>query len=57
MRTELGVYLSVMDLELRKAEDTLNWCNRLSTDPMAIVLRTKINNLQWAKLSLVALEG
>jgi len=55
-RSELDMYLSVMDLELRKAEDALTQYNTWSTDPAAIALRTKIDNLQQARVSLLALK-
>ena len=55
-RTDLDMYLSVMDSELRKAEDALTQYNTWSTDPAAIALRTKIDNLQQARVSLVALK-
>jgi len=55
-RTDLDMYLSVMDSELRKAEDALTQYNTWSTDPAAIALRTKIDNLQQARASLVALK-
>ena len=48
------MYLSVMDSEPRKIEDVLTQCNTWSTDLAAIALRTKINNLQQARVSLVA---
>jgi len=56
-RTDLDAYLSMMDSELRKAEDALTQYNTLSTDPAALALRTKIDNLQQARTSLVALKG
>ena len=55
-RTDLEMYLSVMDSELRKAEDALTQYNTWSTDPAAIALRTKIDNLQQARVTLVALK-
>ena len=55
-RTDLDMYLSVMDSELRKAEDALTQYNTWSTDPAALALRTKINNLQQARVSLVTLK-
>ena len=55
-RSDLDMYLSVMDSELRKAEDALTQYNTWSTDPAAIALRTKIDNLQQARVSLVALK-
>ena len=45
-RTDLDVYVSVMNSELRKAEVALTQYNTWSTDPAAIALRTKIDNLQ-----------
>ena len=48
--------MSVMDSELRKAEDALTQYNTWSTDPAATALRTKIDNLQQARASLVALK-
>ena len=55
-RTDLDMYLSVMDSELRKAEDALTQYNTWSTDKAAIALRTKIDNLQQARVSLVAIK-
>ena len=56
-RTDLDMYLSVMDSELRKAEDdALTQYNTWSTDPAALALRTKIDNLQQARVSLVTLK-
>ena len=55
-RTDLDMYLSVMDSELRKAEDALTQYNTWSTDPAALALRTKINNLQQARVSLITLK-
>ena len=50
------MYLPVMDQELRKAEDVLTQYNTWPTDPAAIALRTKIDNLQQARVSFVALK-
>jgi len=50
-RTDLDMYLSVMGSELRKAEDALTQYNTLSTDPAAIALRMKINDLEQASVS------
>jgi hypothetical protein len=50
------MYLSVMDSELKKAEDALTQYNTGSTDPAAFALRTKIDSLQQARVSLVALK-
>ena len=55
-RTDLDMYLAVMDSELRKAEDALTQYNTWSTDPAAIALRTKIDNLQQDRVSLVAIK-
>ena len=55
-RTDLDMYLSVMDSELRKAKDVLTQYNTWSTNPAAITLRTKINNLQQARVLLVTLK-
>ena len=56
-KTDLGACLSVMDSELRKAEDTLTQYDSRPTDPAAVNLRTKTDNLQQAKVALVALMG
>ena len=55
-RTDLDMYLTVVDAELRKAEDALTQHNTWSTDPAAIALRTKIDNLQQARAALVSLK-
>ncbi|KAF9649519.1 hypothetical protein BDM02DRAFT_3128351 [Thelephora ganbajun] len=55
-RPELDMYLSVMDSELKKAEDALTQHNTWSTDPAAVALRTKIDNLQQARAALVTLK-
>ena len=55
-RTDLDMYLSVMGSELKKAEDALSQYNTWSTDPAAIALRTKIDNIQQAHVALVALK-
>jgi len=54
--TDLDMYLSVMDAELRKAEDALNQHEPWSTGPAAIALRRKTGNLQQAKDSLAAIK-
>jgi len=56
-KTDLDMYLSLMDSELRKAQDALTQYDLWSTDPAALALRTKIENLQQAKAALVALRG
>jgi len=55
-RTDQDMYLSVMDSELRRAEDVLNQYDAWSTDPAAIALRTKIDNLQQARGSLISIK-
>ena len=56
-RTYLDVCLSTMNLELKKAKDALQQYNLWPTDPAANDLRTKIDNLQQVRVSLVALKG
>jgi hypothetical protein len=53
---DLEACLSAMDSELGKAEDALIQFTTWSTDPQAIALRTKIDNLQQARGSLVAIR-
>ena len=55
-RMDLDMYLSVMDSELRKAEEALTQYDTWSTDPAAVALRSKIDNLQQARLALTALK-
>ena len=55
-RSDLEMYLSAMDSELMKAENALTQFDAWSTDPAPIALRTKIDNLQQARVSLVALR-
>ena len=55
-RTDLEMYLSGIDKELMDAENALTQYNTWSTDPAAVALRTKIDNLQQARLTLVALK-
>ena len=55
-RSNLDMCLSVMGQELRKVRDALTQYNTWSTDPAAIALRTKVGNLQPARVSLVALK-
>ena len=55
-RSDLDIYLPEMDQELRKAEDALTQYNTWSTNPAAIALRTRINDLQQARVSLVTLK-
>ena len=55
-RTDLDRYLSWMDLELRKAEDSLMRHNAWSTDAAAVALRKKIDNLQQARVALLDIK-
>ena len=50
------MYLLVIDSELRRAEDTLSQYNMWSTGLAALAMRTKINNLQQARVLLVTLK-
>ena len=56
-KTYLDVCLSVINLELKKAKDALQQYTLWPTDPAADDLRTKIDNLQQVRVSLVALRG
>ena len=55
-RTGLDMCLSMMDSELKKVEDALEQYNAWSTDPVAVALRTKVDNLQQARVALVGLK-
>jgi hypothetical protein len=55
-RTDLDMYMSVMDSELAKAETALGQHNTWSVDPAAIALRMKVHNLQQARVALLALK-
>ena len=55
-KADLNMYLSVMDSELAKAEDTLTRYTTWSIDPVAVALRTKIYNIQQARASLVSFK-
>ena len=55
-RPDLDMYLSVMDSESRKAEDALTQLGEWSTDPAAVALRAKINNLLQARDALLTLK-
>ena len=52
----LDMYLSVMDSKLMKAKDMSTQYNMWSTNPVAITLRTKLGNLQYARVSLIAIK-
>ena len=56
-KPELDACLSVINSELREAEDSLTQYDTRSTDPAATTLRTKIDNLRQARATLVALKG
>ena len=55
-KTDLDMYLSVMDSELKKAEEGLKEHNTWSTDPAAIGLRKKIDCLKQAKEMLSSIK-
>jgi len=55
-RGDLETYQSAIEAELMKAENALTQYNTWSTEPTAIALRTKIENLQSAKFVLVSLK-
>ena len=56
-RADLDMYVSVIDSELKKAKDALAQHNTWSTEPAAIALRTKIENLGQARVALAALKN
>ena len=55
-RGELDMYLSAIEAELTEAENALTRYTTWSNDPVAVALRTKIENLQAAKHVLVSLK-
>ena len=55
-KSDLDMYLAVMDSERKKAEEKLGKYNTWSTDPEAIGLRTKIDNLKQSKEALSAIK-
>ena len=55
-RADLETYQTAIESELTKAEHALTQYTTWSVDPVAITLRTKIENLQHAKYALVALK-
>ena len=55
-RADFDMFLSGVDSELGKAEDTLMLHNVLSTDPVVTALRTKASNLRQARTALLALK-
>ena len=54
---DLDTYLLTIDSELREAGDGLTRYTTWSTDPAAIALRTKIENLQLAESTLISLKS
>ena len=56
-RADLDMCLSVMESELQRARDALAKHTSWSTDPEAVALRIKIDNLQQAKTALLGLKG
>jgi len=55
-RTDLDIYQSAIEAELMTAENALTQYTTWSTDPTALALGMKIDNLQHAKRALVALK-
>ena len=55
-RTDLDIYLSVIDSESNKAEDTLARYSTESVDPAAVALRAKVDNLHQARAVLLTLK-
>ena len=55
-KTDLDMYLSVMDSELKKAEEKLKEYNTWSTDPDAVGLRKKMDSLKQAKEMLCSIK-
>ena len=55
--TEIHMYQLAIEAELMKAENALTQYTTWSTDPAAVALRTKIEDLQDAKRALLALRG
>ena len=56
-KTDLDMYLSVIDSELRKAEEAFSRHNTLSTGPPAVTLMTKIENLKQTRVALAAFKS
>ena len=54
---DLNMYVSVMDAEVKKAEEALEKHRAWSTDPEAIALRKKVDNIHQAKDALLALKS
>ena len=55
-RADLDKYLATVDSELRPAEEALSQYDTWSTDPKAVALKAKIESLQVARSTLVALR-
>ena len=57
-RTDIDMYLSLMDSGLKNAEGALaESYSPWSTDPGAMVLRAKIDNIRQAKVCLITFKG
>ena len=55
--TDFDKYLSAIDSELKKAKDALAQCNKWPTDPAAVALRKRIENLQQDRDALAVPQG
>ena len=55
-KTDLDMYLSVMDSELEKATDVLTQHDFWSVDPTAVALKTKVHDLPEARAALLAIQ-
>jgi hypothetical protein len=55
-RADLDMYLSVLNVELEKAENALDLGNTWPVDPLYVVLGAKIDNLKQAKAALLPLR-
>ena len=55
-KTDLDMYLSIIDAEAGKAEEALKACSTWSTDPIAISLRKKIDNIKQSKEMLSSVK-
>jgi len=55
-KTDLDMYLSIIDTEARKAEEVLKTHDTWSTDPAAIALRKKIDNIKQSKEMLSSVK-
>ena len=55
-RMDLDKYLTTVDSESREAEEALTQYDTWTTDPKAVALKVKIESLQEARSTLVALK-